>query len=116
MADKPQSVTSIGVSPEEERRGRVVKYTVAMSVRVVCLIVGVMFPGGIVMWVAFAGAILLPYFAVVIANAQGAGVSKKTTSAESVAPTLRISADAFKTASRPDAGRPDASGPDADGN
>jgi hypothetical protein len=102
LADKAQSVTSIGVSPEEERRGRIVKYTIAMTVRVVCLIVGVMFPGGLLMWIAFAGAILLPYFAVVIANASGTGETKKTTKAEAVAPTLRISADAFVSASRPE--------------
>jgi hypothetical protein len=100
LATKPQSVTSVGVSPEEERRGRVIKYTVAMTVRVICLI----YPGSILMWIGFAGAILLPYFAVVIANATGAGASKKTNNAQTVAaPTLRISADAFVNASRPTA-------------
>jgi hypothetical protein len=104
LATKPQSVTSVGVSPEEERRGRVIKYTVAMTVRVICLIVAVVYPGSILMWIGFAGAILLPYFAVVIANATGAGASKKTNNAQTVAaPTLRISADAFVNASRPTA-------------
>ena len=101
MADQPQSVTSIGVSPEAERRVRTIKYTVAMSVRVVCLIVGVMVPNGPVMWVAFAGAILLPYFAVVIANSAGTGQTKRQSQAKSVAPTLTISADAFTFADKP---------------
>ena len=44
-----------------------IKYSVAMSIRVVCLIVAVIVPGW---WAAvpLVGAIFLPYFAVVIAN------------------------------------------------
>jgi hypothetical protein len=46
------------------------KYTLAMTIRVVCIVVA-MFVDGWLMWLAFAGAIFLPYFAVVLANAQG---------------------------------------------
>jgi hypothetical protein len=46
------------------------KYTLAMTIRVVCIVVA-MFVEGWLMWLAFAGAIFLPYFAVVLANAQG---------------------------------------------
>lgn len=46
------------------------RYTVAMSIRVACLILGVVVQGPL-MWVFFAGAIFLPYFAVVLANTQG---------------------------------------------
>lgn len=67
--EKPQSITSLGEAPELERRKRMLKYTIAMSIRVVC-IVAALFLQGWLMWLAFAGAILLPYFAVVIANAQ----------------------------------------------
>lgn len=44
-----------------------IKYSVAMSIRVVCLVVAVIVPGW---WAAvpLIGAIFLPYFAVVIAN------------------------------------------------
>ena len=45
------------------------KYLIAMTIRVVC-IVAVIFVEGWLMWLCFAGAIFLPYFAVVIANAQ----------------------------------------------
>jgi CHASE2 domain-containing sensor protein len=69
--EKAQSITALGVSPELERKKRMIKYTIAMSIRVVC-IVAAMFLQGWLMWLAFAGAILLPYFAVVLANAQGA--------------------------------------------
>jgi hypothetical protein len=46
------------------------KYTLAMTIRVVCIVVAI-FVEGWLMWLAFAGAIFLPYFAVVLANAQG---------------------------------------------
>ena len=68
--DKPQSITTLGDSPELERKSRMVKYTVAMTIRVICIIAAI-FVEGWLMWLAFAGAIFLPYFAVIIANAQG---------------------------------------------
>ena len=89
--EKPQSATSLESSPEEERKSRLVKYSIAMSVRVVCLILGV-FLEGWAMWVAFAGAIFLPYFAVVVANAPG----KSSTVAKINSPTKSISADEFR--------------------
>jgi predicted tellurium resistance membrane protein TerC len=94
---KPQSVTNIDISPEEERRSRMVRYLVAMSIRVVCIIAGV-FVEGLLMWVCFAGAIFLPYFAVIIANAAG---NTSGRSAEAVvAPTLKVEATAFEVANR----------------
>jgi hypothetical protein len=67
---KPQSITTVSESPDEERKSRMLKYTLAMTIRVIC-IVAAMFVEGWLMWLAFAGAIFLPYFAVVLANAQG---------------------------------------------
>jgi len=88
--DKPQSATSLESTPEQERKERLIKYSIAMGIRVVCLIVGV-FLQGWMMWVAFAGAIFLPYFAVIVANApSGSSSSRKATS-----PTKSISADKF---------------------
>ena len=46
-----------------------VKYLIAMTIRVICS-VSAIFVEGWLMWLCFAGAIFLPYFAVVIANAQ----------------------------------------------
>ncbi len=69
--EKAQSITALAVSPEVERKKRMIRYLIAMSIRVVCIIAA-LFLQGWLMWVAFAGAILLPYFAVVLANAQGA--------------------------------------------
>ncbi len=98
---KTQSVTSIQVSPEAERRSRFIKYTIAMVIRVICIVLAVAVPISWLTLIFVAGAVFLPYFAVVIANAQGAGsVSSKSKSAE--APTISISADAFRKAETPD--------------
>ena len=67
---RAQSITTVSESPEDERKSRMLKYTIAMTIRVVCL-VAALFVEGWLMWLAFAGAIFLPYFAVVLANAQG---------------------------------------------
>ena len=67
---KAQSITTVSESPDDERRSRMLKYTLAMTIRVVCIVLA-MFVDGWLMWLAFAGAIFLPYFAVVLANAQG---------------------------------------------
>lgn len=86
---KRQSVTSLGVSPEEERRNRIIKYSVAMTIRVLCLILCVFVDGW---WrlLFFCGAVFLPYFAVVLANAPIS--SGRSGAASAVAPTLEIKA------------------------
>jgi len=67
MSKKQQSITSLPPSPDEERRAREIRYTVAMSVRVLCIILA-FFLHGWLQIVAIVGAVALPYFAVVIAN------------------------------------------------
>jgi predicted tellurium resistance membrane protein TerC len=94
---EPQAVTSIEESPYQERRSRFIKYTIAMVIRVICIVLAVAIPLGWWTFIFVAGAVFLPYFAVVIANAQGPGApTKRAATAE--APTLSISADAFRTA------------------
>ena len=68
--EKAQSITTVGESADEERKTRMVKYLIAMTIRVICIVAAI-FVEGWLMWLAFAGAIFLPYFAVIIANAQG---------------------------------------------
>jgi hypothetical protein len=94
---KPQSLTSLDQSPEAERKSRMIKYTVAMTIRVICIVLAMLVQGWL-MWVFFAGAIFLPYFAVVLANATGPG-SKDNNLNKAVAPTLVIKASAFTEAS-----------------
>lgn len=96
-----QSATSIDQNPEQERNARMRRYTIAMTVRMICLVLGV-FTQGPLMWVFFAGAIFLPYFAVVAANVQSS--SKAPTLA--VAPTQSIKASDFVVVEEPGANPP----------
>lgn len=89
---KRQSVTSLDLSPEQERKQRMVRYTIAMSIRTICIILGVI-STGVLMWVFFALAIFLPYFAVVLANAQGGKSSKQS---DRLAPKITIKATDMK--------------------
>ena len=97
LASKPQSVTSIGVSPEEDRRSRIVKYSVAQGIRVICIVLAVAGAGNWLTYVAGFGAAILPYVAVVVANAADGSSSKAAPKVE--APTIAIAADAFRNAS-----------------
>jgi len=100
LAKQAQSATSLGISPEEERRGRIFKYTLAQVIRMVCIVIAVAGNGSWLTWVAGAGAAILPYYAVVVANAATSGASsRKAPKAE--APTIAIGADAFRNASNP---------------
>lgn len=67
---KQQSITSLPPSPEAERRSRMIKYTIAMSIRVACIF-AMLFAQGWWLVVCAAGAIFLPYVAVVLANVSG---------------------------------------------
>lgn len=87
-----QSVTSVGQNPEAERKTRMIKYTVSMTIRVICLILGMVVTGWL-QWLFFAGAIFLPYIAVVIANDVKHDAETKATVV--AATPLRIEASAF---------------------
>lgn len=67
---KQQSITSLPLAPELERRNRMIKYSIAMSIRVVCIVL-MLFVEGWWLLVCAVGAITLPYFAVIIANVHG---------------------------------------------
>ena len=77
-------VTSIGEAPDQERRRRMVIYTISMSTRFICVAL-VVFTSGIWQWVFGIGAVFLPYFAVVVANNVG-GEAKRTTTVKRVEP------------------------------
>ncbi|WP_081744575.1 DUF3099 domain-containing protein [Arthrobacter sp. H14] len=68
------SITDARVPHTDEMRTRMIKYSVSMGIRVVCLIL-VFFTSGWLQWAFIAGAVLLPYFAVIIANG-GSDTSK----------------------------------------
>lgn len=62
-----QSITTVGQSPEAERHARVVKYSIAMGIRMLCVIACFFIHGWWLLAPAI-GAIVLPYIGVVIAN------------------------------------------------
>jgi hypothetical protein len=64
---QPQSITSLPESPDDERRRRMIRYGIAMGIRVVCVI-ACFFLHGWWLLVPLAGAVFLPYIAVVLAN------------------------------------------------
>lgn len=67
MRAKPNTITELPSSPDDERRARMLRYSVAMGIRMVCLVLCVLIPDW---WrlIPAIGAVVLPYFAVVIAN------------------------------------------------
>jgi hypothetical protein len=73
---KNQSITSLPRSPYDDRRARMIKYSLAMGIRMICIL-SLLFVQGWWLVIMATGAIVLPYIAVVLANVganPGAGV------------------------------------------
>ena len=68
MAEEPISITNAPVAQSEELPGRAKRYFISMMVRTLCFI-GAVFTPNPWRWFLIIGAVLLPYLAVVIANA-----------------------------------------------
>ena len=66
------TVTSLNRSPEAERGSRMIKYSVAMGIRLACIGACFLVTGWWLL-VPALGAVLLPYFAVVVANSVTSG-------------------------------------------
>jgi hypothetical protein len=70
-----QSATALRNSPLADRRKRMWKYTITMTVRTLCLIALVVVPD----WWRYVfgvGAVILPYIAVVLANVGSSGAAE----------------------------------------
>jgi hypothetical protein len=66
---RPQSATSLPRAPRDDAGKRTATYLIMMTVRIVCFALMVLvMPYGWYTWVFGAGAIFLPYIAVVLAN------------------------------------------------
>ncbi len=66
------SVTSLNRSPQEDADARQRNYIITMTIRIICFfLMAFVTPYGWYTWVFGAGAALLPYIAVVLANAAG---------------------------------------------
>ncbi|MBX3093496.1 MAG: DUF3099 domain-containing protein [Cryobacterium sp.] len=68
MAKHPASITSLPPSLADDQKRRMIVYTITMGIRIVCIAV-CFFVQGWWLVVPAIGAIFLPYFAVVVANA-----------------------------------------------
>jgi hypothetical protein len=63
-----QSATALPASPVDDRKRRMRAYSIAMSIRMVCLVLVFIVPWELKI-VFGVGAVVLPYIAVVLANA-----------------------------------------------
>ncbi|MHA7238787.1 DUF3099 domain-containing protein [Arthrobacter sp. TMS1-12-1] len=62
------SISDVQESHSDEMRTRMIRYTVSMSLRLVCFVLVFVVPYVWLQWVMIAGAVFLPYFAVIVAN------------------------------------------------
>lgn len=67
-SERPQSVTSVPETLRDEQSHRIHRYLLTMGIRTACFILAVVTDGW-VRWVSAVLAIVLPYVAVVMANA-----------------------------------------------
>lgn len=89
--DDVQSVTSARKPRSEDLAHRQRQYLIAMGIRVVCFLLLVVTPLGWLTWVWGLGAVVLPYVAVLLANAGGHGVHDgPTRPARRPAPSLPV--------------------------
>ncbi|MCU1542325.1 MAG: hypothetical protein JWM50_190 [Microbacteriaceae bacterium] len=83
-----QSITTLPASPADDRRKRMIKYTVAMTVRVVCVLLLFVVHGWWLL-VALIGALVLPYVAVVLANNVRGGSATRVERPGAIVPVAR---------------------------
>ncbi|MEG9248123.1 DUF3099 domain-containing protein [Arthrobacter sp. Soc17.1.1.1] len=62
------SISDARVGHSDEMRTRMIRYTVSMSIRLVCFVLVFVVPYVWLQWVMIAAAVFLPYFAVIVAN------------------------------------------------
>jgi hypothetical protein len=97
-----QSATSLPQAPRDDADSRFVKYAWMMAIRIACFVAMVLItPYGWYTWVLGAGAIFLPYFAVVVANVGGS-----THRADAVNPERMLSSAAEPAPQVPPAATP----------
>ena len=62
-------ITTARSSSADDMRSRQRRYAVSMTIRLVCFVAAVAVGPGALRWVLVAGAVFLPLFAVIMANA-----------------------------------------------
>jgi hypothetical protein len=69
---EPVRITTASRSHRQDIGGRQRRYLISMAIRTLCFILTVLFVGHWYTWVFLAGAVFLPYVAVVLANSSAA--------------------------------------------
>ena len=67
--DEAVRITTAATSPQADISARQRRYVISMAIRTVCFIAAIVVGPGWLRWVLVAAAVLLPYVAVVMANA-----------------------------------------------
>ncbi len=68
-SEGPVRITTAAASRDDDIRMRQRRYLVSMGIRTVCFVAAVIVGHGVIMWLLIVAALLLPYVAVVMANA-----------------------------------------------
>jgi hypothetical protein len=77
--DQVYLVTSARQSHSEEMSGRLRRYLISMTIRVICLVLAIFVFTGWLRLVGVAAAVVLPWIAVVMANAGPSGDDEQPT-------------------------------------
>lgn len=96
-SSRAQSATSLPRAPRDDASARMTKYFTMMVIRVICFVLMVaVTPYSWYTWLFGAGAMFLPYFAVVIANVASGSAERAIAPERAVeaSPTLRPPSDA----------------------
>ncbi|NNU26367.1 DUF3099 domain-containing protein [Isoptericola sediminis] len=79
------SITAVPTNLTDDQHRRMRTYLIQMGLRVVLIITAALFVDGWLLWVFVAGAVILPYTAVLFANA---GRDRSARDVEAVPPTM----------------------------
>lgn len=72
MSKHPQQITTADTALDDDMKSRIIKYSITMAIRTLCFVAAYfMFRANltVLMWICVGGAVILPYPAVIFANA-----------------------------------------------
>ncbi|WP_309130207.1 DUF3099 domain-containing protein [Brevibacterium sp.] len=72
MSKHPKQITTAEAALDDDMRSRIIKYSITMGIRTACFVAAYFAfdaSATVLMWIFVAGAVLLPYPAVIFANA-----------------------------------------------
>lgn len=72
MSKHPQQITTADTALDDDMKSRIIKYSITMGIRTFCFVAAYfMFRANltVLMWICVGGAVILPYPAVIFANA-----------------------------------------------